>query len=219
MSTYQFMARSCFPVIGVLLFFQFSDCLAQQLPPEVENYGYADTIFVNGKVVSMDDASNSTNVGNVYQAMAVKGDKIMKLGSNEEVQTLAGRITTVFDLAGRTMLPGIVESHEHIYGRALRWADRVGFKYPPDGVTFVQTRAERDLETTQGALRDALIEAVKEVKEGDWIVLSMQPHPEAPDDLRVWGWTRRLTNRRTLDLWTPDNPVLMRPGLRGNVNS
>ena len=31
--------------------------------------------------------------------------------------------------------------------------------------------------------------------------------------------TRRLTNRRTLDLWTPDNPVLMRPGLRGNINS
>ena len=37
--------------------------------------------------------------------------------------------------------------------------------------------------------------------------------------LQFWGMTRRLTNRRTLDLWTPDNPVLMRPGLRGNINS
>ena len=56
---------------------------AQELPPEVEQMGYADTIFMNGKIVSMDDLSTSTNVGNVYQAIAVKGDKIMKLGTNQ----------------------------------------------------------------------------------------------------------------------------------------
>ncbi len=192
---------------------------AQQLPPEVEQYGYADTIFVNGKIVSMDDASNSAQVGNIYQAVAVKQDKIVKLGTNEEIQALAGRITRVFDLAGRTMIPGIIESHQHIYGRALRWADRVGFKYPPDGVTFVQAQADRDLEKTQAIIRDTLTEAVKKVDKGDWIVLSMQPYPETPGMLQFWGMTRRLTNRRTLDLWTPDNPVLMRPGLRGNINS
>ncbi len=219
MSTHPFITRSCFTAIAMLLFFPFTDSLAQQLPPEVENFGFADTVFINGKIVSMDDASNSTDVGSVYQAMAVKGDKILKLGSNQEVQSLSGRITRVFDLAGRTMIPGIVESHEHIYGRALRWADRVGFKYPPDGVTFVETRAERDLENTQGALRDALTKAVNEVDKGDWIVLSMQPHPETPDNLRLWGWTRRLTNRQTLDQWAPDHPVLIRPGARGNINT
>ena len=219
MSTHPFITRSCFTAIAMLLFFPFTDSLAQQLPPEVENFGFADTVFINGKIVSMDDASNSTDVGSVYQAMAVKGDKIMKLGSNQEVQTLSGRITRVFDLAGRTMIPGIVESHEHIYGRALRWADRVGFKYPPEGVTFVETRAEKDLEQTQGALRDALTKAVNEVDKGDWIVLSMQPDPETPDNLRLWGWTRRLTNRQTLDQWAPDHPVLIRPGARGNINT
>ena len=54
---------------------------AQQLPPEVERMGYADTIFINGKVVSMDDGSPSADVGNIYQALAVKGDQIMKLGT------------------------------------------------------------------------------------------------------------------------------------------
>ena len=64
---------------------------AQELPLEVERMGYADTHFISGKIVSMDDLSKSANVGNIYQAIAVKGDKIMKLGTNQEVQAMAGR--------------------------------------------------------------------------------------------------------------------------------
>ncbi len=219
MSTHQVIIKFWFPAIAVLFFFQFMDSLAQQLPPEVEQMGYADTIFVNGKIVSMDDLSNSANVGNIYQAIAVKGDKIMKLGTSQEVQAMAGRITTVFDLKGRTLIPGIIESHAHIYGAALNYADRLGLKYPPDGVTFISAVADRDLEKTQGIMRDAIQNAVKTVDPGDWIVLRMRPHPDAPRDLSTWGMTRRLTNRQALDLWAPANPVLMRPGLRGNINS
>ena len=47
----------------------------------------------------------------------------------------------------------------------------------------------------------------------------MEPHPDHPLRLDLWGDTRRLTNRRTLDLWTPDNPVIIRPGNRGFINS
>jgi len=71
----------------------------------VARHGYADTLFVNGKVVSMDDASTSTNVGNIYQAVAIKGAKIVKLGTNAAVRTLAGPDTKVFDLKGRTDPP------------------------------------------------------------------------------------------------------------------
>ena len=182
---------------------------AQQLPPEVEQMGYADTVFLNGKIVSMDDASNSTDVGNVYEAIAIKNDIIMKLGTSQEVRRLAGRFTQILDLKGRTVIPGIIESHQHIYGSALRFADRLGIKYPPDGI-IVSAQADRDLEKTQAIMRDALIDAVKKVDKGQWIVLKMEPHPETPRALKFWGMTRRLTNRRTLDLWTPDNPVLMR---------
>ena len=120
---------------------------------------------------------------------------------------------------GLTMIPGIIEPHAHIYGGALNFASRFGVQYPPEGVTFIEAQADRDLEKTQGIMRDALQEAVKNVAPGDWIVLNMRSHPDAPRDLSTWGMTRRLTNRRTLDLWTPENPVLMRPGLRGNINS
>jgi len=102
-----------------------------QLPPEVARVGYADTIFVNGKIVSMDDVSNSTEVGRIYQALAVKGERIMKLGTSEEVRPLAGPETKVLDLRGRTLIPGIIEPHSHIYGRVTSLLDRLGFEYPP----------------------------------------------------------------------------------------
>ena len=113
---------------------------------------------------------------------------------------MAGRITTVFDLKGRTLIPGIVETHAHIYGGALNYAARFGLQYPPDGVTFISAQADRDLEKTQAIMRDAIRDTVKTVDPGDWIVLNMRSHPDAPRELSTWGMTRRLTNRQTLDL-------------------
>ena len=207
-------------VPALLLFFQLSSAFAQ-LPPEVAQYGYPETIFLNGKVVSMDDASRSTDVGNIYQAIAVKRDKIMKLGTTEQVRALAGPDTRVFDLKGRTLMPGIIEPHSHMYGRAVQLLDRLGFKYPPEGVYFTSAQAHpTDLEKTQAIMRDALKDAVAKVDDGDWIVLRLNRHPDQPTlQLQLWGDTRRITNRRTLDQWSPDNPVLMQPGHRGNINS
>ncbi len=206
--------------LSSLFLIQVSDSFAQ-VAPEVAQQGYADTIFIDGKVVSMDDRSISTDVGNIYQAIAIKGDRIMKLGTTSQVRAMAGPNTTVLDLEGKTLIPGIIESHSHMYGGAVQHLGRLGFQYPPEGVYLTSAQAHpTDLELTQGILRDALQDAVKEVDPGDWIVLSLQGHPdEAPRQLSLWGMTRRLTNRRTLDQWAPDNPVLMRPGLRGNLNS
>ncbi len=206
--------------LSVLLIFETTSLFAQ-LAPEVAQQGYADTIFVNGKVVSMDDVSRSTNVGTIYEAIAIKGDSIMKLGTNSQVRAVAGPDTLILDLRGKTLMPGIIEPHSHMYGAAVRHLERLGFKYPPEGVSFFSATAHpTDLEQTQAILRDALQDAVEEVDPGDWIVMRLQRHPEEnPQQLRLWAMTRRVTNRRTLDQWTPENPVLMNPGLRGNVNS
>ena len=206
--------------MALLVVFGTSGVLAQ-LDPDVAKFGYADTIFINGKVVSMDDQSTSTQVGTTYQAIAVKAEKIMKLGTTEEIRSVAGPDTQVFDLEGRTLIPGIIEPHSHMYGRAVQMLDRLGFKYPPEGVYLTQATADpNDLEKTQGIIRDAIQDAVTQVDPGDWIVLNLGRHPEeAPQQLRLWQMTRRLTNKKTMDLWSPENPVLMRPGLRGNVNS
>ena len=206
-------------LVMLLLGFQLPQALAQ-VAPEVASFGYADTIFVNGKIVSMDDISNSADVGNVYQAIAVKGERIMKLGTTSEVEPLAGPDTQVLDLKGRLLIPGIIEPHTHLYGRVTGYLDRLGFKYPPDGVYMASTNAERSLEETQSNIRDALKEAVEEADPGEWVVLSVRPHPDAPTELRVWSWTRRLSDKQTIDLWGGnENPVLLRPGSRGWVNS
>jgi len=63
------------PILALLILFQISSAFGQ-LPPEVAQFGYPETIFLNGKVVSMDDASRSTEVGKIYQAVAVKEDKL-----------------------------------------------------------------------------------------------------------------------------------------------
>src|SRR5262249_62153126 len=112
-------------LFGYLFFFVAAMCASSGplcaqtlLPAEVARFGYPDTIFTNGKVVSMDDHSTSTQVGHIYQALAIKGDKIMKLGTVDEVKALAGPDTKTYDLKGREMLPGIVEPHNHIYGGA-----------------------------------------------------------------------------------------------------
>ncbi len=206
--------------LSVLLLFQATN-LSAQLAPEVAQMGYADTILVNGKVVSLDDTSKSADVGNIYQGIAIKGDRTMKLGTSAQVRALAGPDTTTYDLQGRTVIPGIVETHSHMYGGAVRLLDRLGFKYPPEGVSFFSATAHpTDLEQTQNILREGIQDAVTKVEPGDWIVFNLEAHPDQPPlQLKMWGNTRRITNRRTIDLWAPDNPVLMRPGNRGRINS
>lgn len=67
----------------------------------------ADTIFVNGKVITV-DAKNR-----VCEAVAVAGNRICYVGSSGEAEALADSKTEVVDLAGRSLLPGFVDSHCH----------------------------------------------------------------------------------------------------------
>ncbi|MCZ6877287.1 MAG: hypothetical protein O7G29_04020, partial [Acidobacteria bacterium] len=106
-------------VFSLILFLPQATNSLAQLAPEVAQQGYADTLFVNGKVVSMDDVSRSTSVGTIYQAIAVKGDRIMKLGTTAQVRAVGGPDTVILDLQGKTLIPGIIESHSHMYGAAV----------------------------------------------------------------------------------------------------
>src|SRR5262245_6721065 len=148
---------------AALLLSGAASAFAQQLPPEVAAKGYADTVFLNGKVVSMDDNTTSTDPGHIYQAIAVKGHEIQKVGTTEEVKALAGPNTKVWDLKGRTLTPGIIEPHQHIYGGATRYAERFGYKFPPNGIRVV-AQADPDLEKTNQNIKNTVADAVKKVK-------------------------------------------------------
>jgi predicted amidohydrolase YtcJ len=88
----------------------------------------ADLVLRNGTVVTVDPA-----LGTV-QAVALRGDRILAVGSNEDVATHVGRRTRVIDLRGRFAMPGFVEGHGHFTGlgeammnldlsRARTWAE------------------------------------------------------------------------------------------------
>ena len=83
----------------------------------------ADIILVNGSVHTV-DADDS-----VAEALALAGDRIIAVGSTTEISELAGDGTRVVDLAGRTVIPGLIDTHTHAIRSGIRegtevdWAD------------------------------------------------------------------------------------------------
>ena len=72
-----------------------------------------DLVLHNAKVVTVNDAFD------IAEAVAVKGDRIVAVGSNEQVLSLAGSATKKLDLEGATVLPGLMDSHSHAPGAAM----------------------------------------------------------------------------------------------------
>src|SRR5690348_268147 len=83
---------------------------APQAPP--------DTIYYHGHLVTM--WSDHPEV----EAVAIRGDRFVAVGSNADVRKLAGPATSEIDLAGRTVLPGLQDSHTHPIAAALSEQDR-----------------------------------------------------------------------------------------------
>ena len=70
----------------------------------------ADLVLRNGRVVTVDPARPEA------QAVAIQGDRIAAVGTNEEISRLIGPGTEVIDLAGKLAIPGFVEAHGHFLG-------------------------------------------------------------------------------------------------------
>lgn len=103
-------------VIGLISF------LGYYLVKNTIHKNKADTIFINSKVYTID------NQNTIAQAVAVKDDKIIAVGTEEEILNHKGILTEISDLKGKMMLPGFVESHFHatnagVFGQGLWLAD------------------------------------------------------------------------------------------------
>src|SRR3954471_18972331 len=79
----------------------------------------ADLVFLNGTVITVHDHRA------VADAVAVVGNRIARVGTNDEVRAEIGSETRVVDLAGRTLLPGFNDNHTHpiSYGLGLSLID------------------------------------------------------------------------------------------------
>ncbi|HEY1545530.1 MAG TPA: amidohydrolase [Xanthobacteraceae bacterium] len=139
----------------------------------------ADLILLNGKIVTVDDRFS------IAQALAVRGQRIVAVGSNADVEKLKGPATRVTDLAGRTVIPGLIDNHAHW----VRAAEHDELRF--DGVT---SRAQ--------ALK-LLADRVKATPPGQWIaVLGGWSEQQFTDDSRGFP-------RGELDRIAPNNPVVI----------
>ena len=84
----------------------------------------ADLIFLGQNIITM-DASN-------VSAVAVRGDRIVVAGSEQDARALQGEGTLVIELGERALLPGFIDAHGHFAGVA-RYADMLDLSSPPVG--------------------------------------------------------------------------------------
>lgn len=113
----------------------------------------ADTIYSGGPVLTMNDDQPTA------EAVAVKDGRIIAVGSLADLGDYRGNSTETFDLDGRAMLPGFVDSHGHVVFGGLQ-ALSSNLLAPPDGdVTDIAS-----LQSTLSAWADDNAEAVAKVK-------------------------------------------------------
>ncbi len=139
----------------------------------------ADTIFVNGNVVTVDDRFT------VAQSVAIRGQRIVAVGKNADVLEHQGRGTKVIDLKKRTVIPGLIDNHAHF----IRAPEHDEFRL--DGI------ASRKQVLTR------LAERVRAARPGEWIVtLGGWSEEQFRDDPRGFPLEE-------LDRIAPNNPVVL----------
>jgi hypothetical protein len=116
----------------------------------------AATIYTGGTIVTVNDAQPAAD------AIAVKDGKILAVGAKDEVLALKGAATEVVDLAGRTMLPGFIDAHGHVFNVGVQ-AAAANLLAPPDGQVT-------DVASLQAALRTWAETSPAVVARTGWII-------------------------------------------------
>jgi len=138
----------------------------------------ADIILVNSKILTLDGRSP------VQQALAVSDGRISSLGRSADIIKLAGRKTRVVNLRGRTVIPGLIDSHIHAIRAALSYSIEVNWI----GASSLAEALSR--------IRDA----ARAAKPGDWVIVA-------------GGWTpdqfqeKRRPTQAELAAAAPEHPV------------
>lgn len=157
----------------VLLVLCARTSLAQQPAPDI--------ILNNGKIITVDAQFS------IAQAVAVRGEHIIAVGTNKEIVALAGPDTRIIDLKGRSVIPGLIDNHGHVMEEGPIWQLELRL----DGI---ETRAE--------ALQ-MIREHAKTLGPGAWVfTLGGFSTDQFTDNQADF-------TRDELDAVAPENPVLL----------
>lgn len=149
-------------------------------PAEVRSY--PDRVLYDGTIVTVDESFS------IVEAVAIRDGRFLAVGDTERIRSLAGPETDEIDLEGRTVIPGLVDSHIHLR--------QVGVDL--DRVPLFEATSIEDVLTAIG-------DEASNTPDGEWVIAG-------------WGWhesqldENRLPRRRELDEVAPDNPVFIPRG-------
>jgi predicted amidohydrolase YtcJ len=149
--------------------------VAQQSNPNAPQ-----VVLTGGKILTLDGQST------IAQALAIRDGKILAVGSDAAIKPLAGPQTRVIDLAGKSVVPGLIDTHAHFKAAGL-------------GDYVVNLGGAKDV---AGAL-DLIRAFVAKKQPGAWITTGGW-HP--PSQLAE----KRYLTRQELDSVSPNNPVYLR---------
>jgi predicted amidohydrolase YtcJ len=138
----------------------------------------ADLVFRNGNVYTVNDRAPHA------EAIAVKGDRIVYVGSNEGVKSYIGSRTRVIDLKGRTVVPGLTDAHCHLIGIGER-----EMSFNLEGVASLDELLNR------------LKERVARAKPGEWVM--------GRGWIETFWKPPAFPTRLDLDRVAPNNPVFL----------
>lgn len=150
------------------------------LPATYSKSEAADTIFKNGNIYTVNERQGSA----LAEAIAVKAGKIIFVGSNQDAKAYEGKETRVVDLKGKTVVPGMTDSHYHLSGVGMR---------------------EMTLNLEGTASLEQLLAKIKErverAKPGEWIT--------GRGWIETFWKPPVFPTRSDLDKVSPDNPVIL----------
>jgi len=148
----------------------------------------AELILRGGKVVTVDNGFR------IHQAVAIAGERIVSVGTDDEVETSAGHHTRRIDLAGHTVILGLIDGHAHM--------DNEGLKTIHPSLAGAHSVRE---------IIERIESLAQENSPGDWIVTMPVGDPPyyrgVPETLREG----RYPNRWELDEAAPDDPAFIKP--------
>ena len=111
---------------------------------EEPSVAVADRVFTGGNILTVDEDFS------IAQAIAIRNDRILAVGSNEEILALAGPDTDIDDLGGLTVVPGLIENHMHFVRAARDWYRHVRWDDVTSRATALALVAERARELPEG---------------------------------------------------------------------